>query len=137
MPGGDGTGPQGMGPMTGRAAGYCSGNPAPGYANPMPGMGLGRGRGGFGRGGGWGGGWGRGGGRGWGGGYYPAVPATPVQYAPGQARVAPPASYAAANAPAMSKEEQLDDLRMRAEQFENAMRNIRAQIDALQNAAEQ
>ena len=26
MPGGDGTGPQSMGPMTGRAAGYCAGN---------------------------------------------------------------------------------------------------------------
>ena len=31
MPGGDRTGPAGMGPMTGRAAGYCTGNPAPGY----------------------------------------------------------------------------------------------------------
>ena len=25
MPGGDGTGPMGMGPMTGRAAGFCAG----------------------------------------------------------------------------------------------------------------
>ncbi len=51
MPRGDGTGPAGQGPMTGRAAGYCAGNSAPGYANPLPrmGMGLGRGRG-FGRG---------------------------------------------------------------------------------------
>jgi uncharacterized protein DUF5320 len=32
MPGGDGTGPMGMGPMTGRAAGYCAGNGAPGFA---------------------------------------------------------------------------------------------------------
>ncbi|MBL7114793.1 MAG: DUF5320 domain-containing protein [Kiritimatiellae bacterium] len=30
MPRGDGTGPLGMGPMTGRAAGYCAGNFAPG-----------------------------------------------------------------------------------------------------------
>jgi len=37
MPAGDGTGPMGMGPMTGRAAGYCAGYPAPGYANPMAG----------------------------------------------------------------------------------------------------
>jgi len=36
MPGGDGTGPQGMGPMTGRAAGYCAGYEDPGYANPVP-----------------------------------------------------------------------------------------------------
>jgi len=34
MPRGDGTGPAGMGPMTGRAAGYCAGYPVPGYANP-------------------------------------------------------------------------------------------------------
>ena len=47
MPGGDGTGPAGLGPMTGRRAGYCSGNSAPGYANPIPrrGMGFGRGMG--------------------------------------------------------------------------------------------
>ena len=37
MPGGDGTGPRGMGPMTGRAAGYCAGYPVPGFMNPMSG----------------------------------------------------------------------------------------------------
>jgi hypothetical protein len=37
MPGGDGTGPRGVGPMTGRAAGYCAGFPVPGFANPIPG----------------------------------------------------------------------------------------------------
>jgi hypothetical protein len=51
MPRGDKTGPQGMGPMTGRAAGYCAGNEAPGYANPGFGRGYGVGRG-FGGGGG-------------------------------------------------------------------------------------
>jgi hypothetical protein len=56
MPGGDRRGPMGSGPRTGRAVGYCSGYPVPGYLNPIPGRGyLGRGRG-F---------WGRGGGRGW------------------------------------------------------------------------
>jgi len=61
MPGGDRTGPMGMGAMSGRGAGYCSGAGTPGYANP----GLGRGMGfGFGRGrcawnGGYGGGFGR------------------------------------------------------------------------------
>jgi hypothetical protein len=55
MPGGDRTGPMGMGPMTGRAAGFCAGYNAPGYANPIPGRGFGRGF--------WGRGWG-GGGRG-------------------------------------------------------------------------
>ena len=62
MPGGNGTGPAGMGPMTGRAAGFCAGYAVPGYANPVGergyGMGFGRGRGmgrgrGFGRGFGW------------------------------------------------------------------------------------
>jgi len=68
MPWGDRTGPMGLGPMTGRAAGYCAGYPVPGYANPwIPGWG-GRGRGWRGRGRGfwgrswrlWGGGRGRG-----------------------------------------------------------------------------
>lgn len=57
MPRGDGTGPRGMGTMTGRGAGYCVGFVASGYTNPIVeggiGMGFGRGRG-FG-----------GGGRGW------------------------------------------------------------------------
>jgi len=53
MPGGDRTGPMGMGPMTGRAAGFCAGYPIPGYANPVGGRGyFGRGRGFMGRGGG-------------------------------------------------------------------------------------
>ena len=45
MPRGDGTGPRGMGPMTGRAAGYCAGYSAPGYANPISGRGRGFGYG--------------------------------------------------------------------------------------------
>ena len=35
MPRGDGTGPAGMGLMTGRAAGFCAGFPVPGYMNPV------------------------------------------------------------------------------------------------------
>ena len=66
MPLGDGTGPSGLGPMTGRAAGFCAGYPVPGYLNPIPGRGwFGVGRGGFPRGGGRGRFFGRG--RGWGG----------------------------------------------------------------------
>ncbi len=39
-------GPMGMGPMTGRGAGFCAGYGAPGYANPAGyGGGYGRGRG--------------------------------------------------------------------------------------------
>ena len=37
MPFGNGTGPAGMGPMTGRAAGFCAGYPMPGYMNPVVG----------------------------------------------------------------------------------------------------
>jgi len=59
MPRGDGSGPAGMGPMTGRAAGYCAGYGAPGFMNPRGGrMGVGFG-------------WGRGRGRFWG---YPPGP---------------------------------------------------------------
>lgn len=61
MPGGDRTGPIGMGPMTGRAAGFCGGYGSPGYANAAFGrdfgMGYGRGRGYLGHGGGGGRGW--------------------------------------------------------------------------------
>ena len=68
MPGGDRTGPWGLGPRTGRAAGYCAGYNMPGYTNPRFGRGFGRGRGrGFGQ-----GFWGRGRGFGWRGVYSPA-----------------------------------------------------------------
>jgi hypothetical protein len=39
MPFGNGTGPAGLGPMTGRAAGFCAGHPVPGYMNPAGGAG--------------------------------------------------------------------------------------------------
>ena len=48
MPWGDRTGPMGRGSMTGRAAGYCAGYNAPGFANNIilgVGRGFGRGRG--------------------------------------------------------------------------------------------
>jgi len=45
MPRGDGTGPMGMGPMTGRGVGFCAGVATPGYMNPTPGYGFGFGRG--------------------------------------------------------------------------------------------
>ena len=43
MPGGDRTGPMGMGGRTGRATGYCADFGTPGYANPIAGGGFGRG----------------------------------------------------------------------------------------------
>ncbi len=55
MPRGDRKGPEGRGPMTGRAMGFCAGYNQPGFTNNAPAMGYGRGmgrgfRGGFGRG---------------------------------------------------------------------------------------
>ena len=76
MPRGDGTGPMGLGPMTGRAAGYCAGYPVPGFMNPYGGrLGLGFGYGrGFGR------GMGRGYGRGFVSGYVNPTPYAPPTY---------------------------------------------------------
>ena len=50
MPGGDRTGPMGMGPRTGRGAGFCGGAGVPGFISRMGGAFLGRGRGRGGRG---------------------------------------------------------------------------------------
>lgn len=83
MPRGDKTGPQGAGPRTGRAAGYCAGYSVPGYMNPAPGYGYGRG---------WGRGRGRGFGRGWGRGrfVYPAPAVVQPAYPPVVQPVAQP-----------------------------------------------
>jgi len=62
MPRGNKTGPDGNGPMTGRAQGYCTGNNQPGFMDNQgnQGQGFGRGfRGGFGGGRGQGRGFGR------------------------------------------------------------------------------
>ena len=45
MPRGDGTGPRGAGPMSGRGMGYCAGFNAPGFAGGCYGAGMGRGHG--------------------------------------------------------------------------------------------
>jgi len=71
-----------MGPMTGRAAGYCAGYSMPGFANPIGGRGMGMGWGGgrgFGRGMAWGrrGGWRR-----WGVPYDPGGGCVPYAGAP-------------------------------------------------------
>jgi hypothetical protein len=108
MPRGDGTGPMGMGPMTGRAAGYCAGYSAPGFANPL----MGRGRGmAWGRGGGGGLGlaWRRGGRQSFAGSVYPMP-----------AYVAPP-----------GREEQLDILRSQADWLKEQLDTITKQISEL------
>ncbi len=122
MPRGDGTGPGGMGPMTGRAAGYCAGYNTPGFANPVHGRGFwGAGRGGFG-----------GGGRGWRNMYY----ATGL---PGWARFGgvpyaepygiPP--YAAQTTP----EQEVDYLKDQAKYFQDSLGNINKRIEELEKEA--
>ena len=125
MPGGDSTGPMGMGPMTGRGAGLCAGYPAPGYMNPGPGGGLGRG-GGFGR----GGGWGR---RNW---FY-ATGLTGWQRAaygyPSYTGTVPyGAPYAAPYGPTVTKQQELDELKGQAEYIEDTMDGINKRIAELE-----
>jgi hypothetical protein len=133
MPFGDGTGPAGMGPMTGRAAGYCAGYPVPGAMNPVGGRGF------WGR----GGGWGRG--RGWRNWYYatglpgwaragylPAWGATP--YTPYGAYGAPVA-YGAPYAPQVTREQELDFLKGQAEYLEDALEGVRKQMQEVETEA--
>ncbi|MFH1418172.1 MAG: DUF5320 domain-containing protein [Planctomycetota bacterium] len=116
MPAGDGTGPMGAGPMTGRGAGYCGGLQVPGYMNSMPGRGFGMGRGrGQGR------GWGRGRGRrcGW----YPLG-------APGVQRPYRQPSHC--DAPSGEQESQA--LRSQAEHLEGTLDEIKRRIAELESA---
>jgi len=102
MPGGDGTGPAGMGPMTGRAAGYCAGYSVPGYMNPYGGR--------------FGGGlaWGRG--RGWGFPY--RAPLWDAGYAPY------PFSY--------SKEQERDMLKNQVKALEDQIAAVRKRMEELE-----
>lgn len=119
MPAGDGTGPMGMGPMTGRAAGYCSGYEIPGYANPGPRMGMAWGRG-------WGGGWGRG--RGWRRGYHATGMPFWARYGAGYA---PPAGYPTYG-PAQTKEQEIATLRTQAEWLRESLDAITGRIQELE-----
>lgn len=123
MPGFDGTGPAGMGPMTGWGRGYCA---VPGAAPAFRGRGLGRGGGrGFGF---------RGSsapwpylGRGRGGlprcGYYFDAP-WDAPYAP------------AAYAPGWTEEQELDMLRSEAEAVKEHLEQIDSRIRDLESASE-
>ena len=117
MPRGDGTGPAGMGPMTGRAAGFCAGYSVPGFMNPVGGRGFwGRGRGG---------GWGRGFGRGfgWAGYGYPAW---------GGAA----APYFSAGVPQVTAQQELDGLKQQADYFKDALDEINKRIGQLEAESE-
>ena len=104
MPGGNGTGPAGAGPMTGRGMGICAGFSVPGYANSGGGRGMGMGRGGrMGRGRGFGQGFG------WTGTAYPyPVPQRPTA------------------------EQELEVLKGQANYFENSLEETKQRIDELQ-----
>ncbi len=125
MPGGDRTGPMGMGPMTGRAAGYCAGYPVPGFMNPFGGRGFGGGGWGRGFGRGFGRGWGRGWSRGWGFGAY-GYPAWGGGFGYGAVPVAMPTPTAASGI-------ELDTLKAQAEYFENSLGEIKKRIEELES----
>jgi len=131
MPGGDGTGPGGVGPMTGRAAGFCAGYSVPGYMNPMVGgRGFAAGRGG-----------GRGGGRGRRNWFYATgapgwsrasmgLPAWGMGANPyGAGYVPPNAAYPFA--PQVTPQQELDGLKGEAEYLEDALDGIRKRISEL------
>lgn len=114
MPGRDGTGPMGMGTMTGRGAGYCAGFAGPSFMNRVFGRGF------FGR--------GRGGGRGWRNMFY----ATGL---PGWARAGLGVAGAALAAGAfrgMTREQDLSALKQHADQASNVLDSIRQRINELE-----
>ena len=112
MPGGDRTGPTDMGPMSGRAAGFCAGYGTPGYMN-AGGRGFGMG---FGRGGGFGGG-----GRGWRNRFY----ATGL---PGWMRGGWGGAMPSEPAPA----QELAMLKDQAEYFEGALAELKKRMEEIQ-----
>jgi len=128
VPRGDGTGPLGMGPMTGRAAGFCAGYPVPGYMNPIPGRGFGMG---FGRGRGF---WGRSGGRGWRNWFYatglPGWPRAAMGWPAWGMGGRPP--YTPTATPP-SREQQLEALKSQAEYVESALSELRKRIEELES----
>ena len=123
MPGGDGTGPAGMGPMTGRAAGYCVGYAVPGSVNPVVGRGFGAG--------GRGGGSGRGG-RGRRNQFYATGLTGQQRAAMGFPAFGGAVPVEAPYAPTMSGEQQLDALKGQAEYFQDALNGIRKRIEELE-----
>ncbi len=122
MPAGDGTGPMGVGPMTGRAAGFCAGFGMPGYMNPIPGRGFGMG---FGRGREFGG---RGGGRGRRNMYYATGLAGWQRAAEAWPVVAGVPPYAGPP----TKEQELEELKSQAEYIENTLGDIRKRLQEME-----
>lgn len=122
---GDGTGPTGAGRMSGRAAGYCAGYGVPGFANPTFGGGFPRGGrfgGGFGGGLGYGRGFGFGRGRG--------IRRWPV----GAAGYDLP--YGTPAAPALTRDQEIEQLKDQARYFEGALEEVGKRIQELDSKTE-
>ena len=126
MPGGDRTGPQGLGPMTGRRAGYCTGNTSPGFANSWS-------RGGYG----FGGGGGRGGGRGYRNRFY-ATGLTGWQRGAwsGPQPWVNPQSYEGPYGYSLSKDEEVTMLKEQATNMERGLTDIKKRIQELDSGPE-
>ena len=107
MPRGDGTGPAGMGPMSGRAAGFCAGYNALGFMNAGGQRGFrGRGRG-----------------RGF---CWPACdgPANPYAYG------------GAPFAPQVTARQELESLKQQAEYLKESLNGINKRVEQLQSEVE-
>ena len=131
MPRGNGMGPAGMGPMTGRGAGYCAGYGMPGFANaPRGGFGMG-----YGRGGGFGMGRGLGFGRGarWGAGPMPAqgVYGGPWAAPAGMSQAAPITDSWGARQ--ISRQEELDYLKSQAMALKNELDAISSRVNEIES----
>ncbi len=132
MPFRDGSGPAGMGPMTGRGAGFCAGYSVPRYMNTMPGRafaGYGFGHGGGGR-----------GHRNW----FHATGLTRWQRGFGAGPYMrggmPSGVYddpqnVAPTGPMFTKEDQVNDLKQHAQYLEGMLDNIKKQIESLETAS--
>ena len=114
MPRGNGTGPTGYGPMTGRSLGYCAGYDTPGFINAGPGMGMR-----------WGGrqSYGRGYSRGMGRGYaWRDAGAYPV-----------PPAYGAAPYPQYSREDEVQDLKSHADYLKERLNEVEQRLQDMEN----
>jgi hypothetical protein len=129
MPAGDRTGPMGMGPVTGRGAGYCGDYGMPGYANPMPGRGLGMG---WGRGRSW---FGRGRGRGWRHWYYATGLPGWARFGYAPAWGTPPAAAYGPYATPPTWEEETEFLRAQAEWLKEQLDAVSQRIAELEQEA--
>jgi hypothetical protein len=126
MPGGDRTGPRGLGSMTGRGLGYCSGYNNTDYIRSV---GLGYGRG-YGRGMGLGAGCGRGYGRRYGRGYGYGDPIYPPYIAPAPV-YAPIPPLSVGDQATMLKQEK-DYLESELKGIANAIEDISKRIEELE-----